>query len=79
MIKFHLNIIVQHFKEFVFETLVRVYEILHIYSSKNDTTKSQINKCVLGKYKIIYLMSYLKSVLTKDEIKQLIEEIRKEK
>ena len=47
-------------KFFIYESLLRLYDIIHKYSIKVDIETSDKNKTTNAKYKLIYFMSYLK-------------------
>ena len=47
-------------KFFIYESLIRLYDIIHKYSIKVDIEIVDKNKTTSAKYKLIYFMSYLK-------------------
>ena len=56
------------YKFFIFEGLIRLYDIIHFYSLKLCLTKEQKLKCSNSKYKLIYFMSFLKSNISNEII-----------
>ena len=65
LIYFDLKRILNHYKNFLFESLIRLYNIIHFYSLKEDINnnyKDLTIKCKVSKYKLIYFMSYIKYI-----------------
>lgn len=62
-------------KTFLFESLIRLYEIIHSSLQEKNISKKIINQCTLAKHKLIYYMSYLKSNVTDEQIIELKKEI----
>ena len=60
-------------KFFIFESLLRLYDIIHKYSMKVDIENIDKNKCTATKYKLIYFMSYLKYQIKENSIDNIIE------
>ena len=60
-----LKIILKNYKNFLFESLIRLYNIIHFYSLKEEINKNYKEltiKCKNSKYKLIYFMSYIKYI-----------------
>lgn len=62
-------------KSFLFESLIRLYELIHASSQEKNISKKIINQCILAKHKLIYYMSYLKSNVKNEQIVNLQREI----
>ena len=60
-----LKQILKNYKNFLFESLIRLYNIIHFYSLKEEINKNYKEltiKCKNSKYKLIYFMSYIKYI-----------------
>ena len=66
-------------KGFIFESFIRLYDIIHFCSLEQGVKKRTGQQCTLSKNKLIYFMSYLKSNVTNEMINQLIVDIQKYK
>ena len=66
-------------KGFIFESFIRLYDIIHFCSLEQGVKKRTGQRCTLSKNKLIYFMSYLKSSVTNEMISQLIVDIQKYK
>ena len=66
-------------KGFIFESFIRLYDIIHFCSLEQGVRKRTGQRCTLSKNKLIYFMSYLKSNVTNEMISQLIVDIQKYK
>ena len=66
-------------KGFIFESFIRLYDIIHFCSLEQGVRKRTGQRCTLSKNKLIYFMSYLKSSVTNEMISQLIVDIQKYK
>lgn len=60
-------------KFFIFESLLRLYDIIHKFSVTVDIEKIDKNKCTASKYKLIYFMSYLKYQIKENDIDKIID------
>ena len=70
-------------KFFIYESLLRLYDIIHKYSIKVDIETIDKNKTTSAKYKLIYFMSYLKyqvkDILLDDIMNSFIEIFKAQK
>ena len=60
-----LKQILKNYKNFLFESLIRLYNIIHFYSLKEEINKNYKEltiKCKNSKYKLIYFMGYIKYI-----------------
>ena len=64
-------------KFFIYESLLRLYDILHKYSMRIDIENKDKNKCSAAKYKLIYFMSYLKYQVKESDIDNIIDHLIK--
>ena len=60
-------------KFFIYESLVRLYDIIHKYSIKIDIEEKDKGKCTASKYKLIYFMSYLKYQVKENNIHDILD------
>jgi hypothetical protein len=60
-------------KFFIYESLVRLYDIIHKYSIKIDIEEKDKGKCTASKYKLIYFMSYLKYQIKESDIHEILD------
>ena len=72
-------ILLKGMKGFIFESFIRLYDIIHFCSLEQGIKKRIVQRCTLSKNKLIYFMSYLKSNVTNEMINQLIVDIKKKK
>ena len=63
------------YKFFIFEGLIRLYDIIHFYSLKLCLTKELKLKCSNSKYKLIYFMSFLKSNISNETLDKILNNI----
>ena len=66
-------------KFFIYESLLRLYDIIHKYSMRVEIEKNDKNKCTASKYKLIYFMSYLKYQVNENDINDIIDSFIKMK
>ena len=64
-------------KFFIYESLLRLYDIIHKYSMRVEIEKNDKNKCTAAKYKLIYFMSYIKYQVKENDINNLIDSLIK--
>ena len=64
-------------KFFIYESLLRLYDIIHKFSMKLDIEKKDKDKCTASKYKLIYFMSYLKYQVKESDIDNIIDSLIK--
>ena len=69
-------ILLKGMKGFIFESFIRLYDIIHFCSLEQGIKKRIVQRCTLSKNKLIYFMSYLKSNVTNEMINQLIVDIQ---
>ena len=62
-------------KFFIYESLLRLYDIIHKYSLILDIEKNDKNKCTAAKYKLIYFMSYLKYQIKENDIDTILDNL----
>ncbi len=60
-------------KFFIYESLLRLYDIIHKYSVKVNISKSNKNKCSAAKFKLIYFMSYLKFQIKDEQFLEIVD------
>ena len=70
-----LKYILIGYKLFIFEGLIRIYDIIHFYSLKLCLTKELKLKCSNSKYKLIYFMSFLKSNVSNETLDKILNNI----
>ena len=58
-------------KFFIYESLLRLYDIIHKYSIQVDIEPTDKNKTTAAKYKLIYFMSYLKYQIKEEDINNI--------
>ena len=66
-------------KFFIYESLLRLYDIIHKFSMTVDIENTDKNKCTAAKYKLIYFMSYLKYQIKENDIDNIIDSLIKGK
>ena len=71
-----LKCILIGYKFFIFEGLIRLYDIIHYYSLKLCLNKEQKIKCSNSKFKLLYFMSFLKSNISNEAIDQILNKIK---
>ena len=59
-------------KFFIYEALLRLYDIIHKYSIRVDIENIDKNKTTSAKYKLIYFMSYLKYQVKEDNLEDIM-------
>ena len=59
-------------KFFIYEALLRLYDIIHKYSIRVDIENIDKNKTTSTKYKLIYFMSYLKYQVKEDNLEDIM-------
>ena len=59
-------------KFFIYETLLRLYDIIHKFSIRVDIENADKNKTTNAKYKLIYFMSYLKYQIKENDIDEIM-------
>ena len=59
-------------KFFIYESLLRLYDIIHKYSIRVDIETIDKNKTTSAKYKLIYFMSYLKYQVKEDNLEDIM-------
>ena len=59
-------------KFFIYESLLRLYDIIHKYSIRVDIETIDKNKTTSAKYKLIYFMSYLKYQIKEDNLDDIM-------
>ena len=59
-------------KFFIYESLLRLYDIIHKYSIRVDIENIDKNKTTSAKYKLIYFMSYLKYQVKEDNLEDIM-------
>ena len=64
-------------KFFIYEALLRLYDIIHKYSMRVEIEKNDKNKCTATKYKLIYFMSYIKYQVKENDINNIIDSLIK--
>jgi hypothetical protein len=60
-------------KFFIYESLVRLYDVIHKFSIKIDIEEKDKGKCTAAKYKLIYFMSYLKYQIKEADIHEILD------
>ena len=73
LLVYDIIILLKGGKFFIFESLIRIYDLIHKYSLLQNINKSEKNRCNAAKYKIIYLISYLKYEVTEKDIQDILE------
>ena len=73
LLVYDIIILLKGNKFFIFESLIRIYDLIHKYSLLQNIKKSDKNKCNAAKYKIIYLISYLKYVVKEQDLQKVLE------
>ena len=61
------------YKFFIYESLLRLYDIIHKYSVTLGIEKIDKNKSTATKYKLIYFMSYLKYQIKENDIDKIMD------
>ena len=59
-------------KFFIYEALLRLYDIIHKFSIRVDIENADKNKTTNAKYKLIYFMSYLKYQIKENDIDEIM-------
>ena len=59
-------------KFFIYEALLRLYDIVHKFSIRVDIENNDKIKTTNSKYKLIYFMSYLKYQIKEDDIDEIM-------
>ena len=59
-------------KFFIYEALLRLYDIIHKYSIRVDIENIDKNKTTSAKYKLIYFMSYLKYQVKENNLEDIM-------
>ena len=59
-------------KFFIYEALLRLYDIIHKFSIRVDIESNDKTKTTNSKYKLIYFMSYLKYQIKEDDIDEIM-------
>ena len=59
-------------KFFIYEALLRLYDIVHKFSIRVDIENNDKNKTTNSKYKLIYFMSYLKYQIKENDIDDIM-------
>ena len=59
-------------KFFIYESFLRLYDIIHKYSIRVDIETIDKNKTTSAKYKLIYFMSYLKYQVKEDNLDEIM-------
>jgi len=67
--------LLKNHKFFIYESLLRLYDIIHKYSMRVDIEKNDKNKCTAAKYKLIYFMSYLKYQIKESDIDNILDNL----